>query len=62
MNLCPIDEDPKGVADGGHLDQLQEVDALVGLAKEMADRQLRRAFYPVVEIDGSMQDRDEAKD
>ncbi|WP_352530777.1 MULTISPECIES: hypothetical protein [unclassified Mesorhizobium] len=44
MNLCPIDEDPKGVADGGHLDQLQEVDALVGLAKEMADRQLRRAF------------------
>ncbi|TIQ20845.1 MAG: hypothetical protein E5X51_14490 [Mesorhizobium sp.] len=30
----------KHVANGGHVDQMQEVDALVGLAKEVADRQL----------------------
>ncbi|RWK44416.1 hypothetical protein [Mesorhizobium sp.] len=51
----------KHVANGGHLDQMQEVDALVGLAKEVADRQLA-GFESLAENDGSVQDDDDAKD
>ncbi|RWK73095.1 MAG: hypothetical protein EOR45_34110, partial [Mesorhizobium sp.] len=39
----------KHVANGGHVDQMQEVDALVGLAKEMADRQLAGLESPADE-------------
>ncbi|WP_254025056.1 hypothetical protein [Mesorhizobium ventifaucium] len=52
----------KRVANGGHVDQMQEVDALVGLAKEMADRQLAGLESPADENDGSVQDGDDAKD
>ncbi|TIO10995.1 hypothetical protein [Mesorhizobium sp.] len=52
----------KHVANGGHMDQMQEVDALVGLAKEMADRQLAGLETPADESDGSAQDGDNAKD
>ncbi|MCF6110303.1 hypothetical protein [Mesorhizobium muleiense] len=51
----------KGVANGGHVDQMQEVDALVGLAKEITDRQLA-GLGPADENDGSVQDGDDAKD
>jgi hypothetical protein len=51
----------KRVANGGHMDQMQEVDALVGLAKEVADRQLAGLESPAVESDGSVQDGDDAK-
>ncbi|WP_254022439.1 hypothetical protein [Mesorhizobium escarrei] len=43
----------KRVANGGHVDQMQDVDALVGLAKEMADRQLAELESPADENDGS---------
>ncbi|AZN99583.1 hypothetical protein EJ066_22020 [Mesorhizobium sp. M9A.F.Ca.ET.002.03.1.2] len=52
----------KRVANGGHMDQMQEVDALVGLAKEVADRQLAGLETPADENDGSVQDSDDAKD
>ncbi|RWO57354.1 hypothetical protein [Mesorhizobium sp.] len=52
----------KHVANGGHVDQMQEVDALVGLAKEVADRQLAGFEGPADENDGSVQDDDDAKD
>lgn len=55
----------KHVANGGHVDQMQEVDALVGLAKEVADRQLAGYESPADENDGSVhsvQDNDDAKD
>ncbi|PAP96649.1 hypothetical protein CIT31_02685 [Mesorhizobium wenxiniae] len=51
----------KRVADGGHVDQMQEIDALVGLAKEMANRQLAGLESPADENDGSGQDGDDAK-
>ncbi|WP_254016394.1 hypothetical protein [Mesorhizobium escarrei] len=50
----------KAVANGNHVDQMQEVDALVGLAKEMADRQLAGLESPADGNDGSVQDRDDA--
>jgi hypothetical protein len=52
----------KHVANGGHVDQMQEVDALVGLAKEVADRQLAGFESPADENDDSVQDDDDAKD
>jgi hypothetical protein len=52
----------KHVANGGHVDQMQEVDALVGLAKEVADRQLAAFESPADENDDSVQDDDDAKD
>jgi hypothetical protein len=52
----------KRVAIGGHVDQMQEVDALVGLAKEVADRQLAGLESPADENDASLQGRDDAKD
>jgi hypothetical protein len=52
----------KHVANGGHVDQMQEVDALVGLAKEVADRQLAGVESLADENDGSVQDDDDAKD
>ncbi|WP_133116160.1 hypothetical protein [Mesorhizobium wenxiniae] len=51
----------KRVASGGHVDQMEEVDALVGLAKEITDRQLA-GLGPADENDGSVQDGDDAKD
>ncbi|WP_280178891.1 hypothetical protein [Mesorhizobium delmotii] len=41
---------------------MQKVDALVGLAKEMADRQLAGLESPADKNDGSVQDGDDAKD
>lgn len=52
----------KRVAKGGHMDQMQEVDALVGLSKEVADRQLAGLETPAEGDDGSVQDGDDAKD
>ncbi|RWM21520.1 MAG: hypothetical protein EOR73_11160 [Mesorhizobium sp.] len=51
----------KYVANGGHVDQMQEVDALVGLAKEVADRQLAGFESPADEDDGSAQGDDDAR-
>jgi hypothetical protein len=52
----------KHVANGGHVDQMQEVDALVGLAKEVADRQLAGFEGLADKNDGSVQGDDDAKD
>jgi hypothetical protein len=52
----------KRVAKGGHVDQMQEVDALVGLAKEVADRQLAVLETPANGDGGSVQDCDDPKD
>ena len=52
----------KRVANGGHVDQMQEVDALVGLAKEVADRQLAGLETPANGDGGSVQDCDDPKD
>ncbi|WP_292488130.1 hypothetical protein [Mesorhizobium sp.] len=43
------------------MDQMQEVDALVGLAKEITDRQLAGLESPADENDSSVQDGDDAK-
>jgi hypothetical protein len=40
---------------------MQEVDALVGLAKEITDRQLAGLESPADENDGSVQDGDDAR-